>query len=458
MALTTLLQRLDRLPTVTVSGRVMRAVGLTLESTGHSVRIGQRCHIQTNGGQTVVDGEVIGFRDHRVLVMPFDHVRGVCKGDSVRFHATSSQLPVGPAMLGRVLDGLGQPFDGKGPLVCTRRYPLFASAPPPMSRHRITEPLDLGVRAINALLTCGVGQKVGIFSGSGVGKSVLMGMIARHTKADINVLALVGERGREVREFIDRDLGPEGLRRSVVVAATSDQSPLIRTRAVFAATTIAEFFRDQGCRVLLFVDSLTRLAHAQREVGLSAGEPPTSKGYPPSVYAVFPQVLERVGPVGGGSITGLYTVLVDGDDLSDPIADATRSILDGHVVLSRSLAMESHFPAIDVLSSISRVMSDIVTDQNLQDARFLIQLMAEYQNARELINLGAYQPGRHPQLDVAVQMRESINRFLRQDRNVHADLENSRDELAVLVAQARTLCEGSSDDTNLKRGAKGLGR
>lgn len=441
MASATLLQRLDNIPSVTITGRVVKAVGLTLETTGTSVSIGQRCHIHANGGRTLFDGEVVGFRDRRVLVMPFGQVRGVRDGDLVRFQPTSPHLPVGHSMLGRVLDGLGQPFDGKGPLICPRRYPLYAQAPPPMSRQRIMEPLDLGVRAMNALLTCGVGQKMGIFSGSGVGKSVLLGMIARHTSADVNVIALVGERGREVKEFIERDLGTEGLRRSVVVAATSDQSPLVRVRAVFVATAIAEYFRDQGHRVLLFVDSLTRLAHAQREVGLAAGEPPTSKGYPPSVYTLFPQVLERVGPVQAGSITGLYTVLVDGDDLSDPIADAIRAILDGHVVLSRTLAMEAHFPAIDVLHSVSRVMSDIITDDLLGAARFLVQLMAEYRNAKDLIDLGAYQPGSNKRLDVAIRLREPINQFLRQDRNEHARLESSWKELAVLAAQGRTLLE-----------------
>ncbi|MCA9460555.1 MAG: FliI/YscN family ATPase [Nitrospirales bacterium] len=438
MTLTTILQHLDSIPTVTMTGRVMKAVGLTLESTGTGVSIGQRCDILSHQQRMICQGEVVGFRDQRVLVMPFGQVRGIQAGDAVRFQPTSPHLPVGHAMLGRVLDGLGQPLDEQAPLVCTHRYPLYAPAPSPMSRNRIADPLDLGVRAINAMLTCGVGQKVGIFSGSGVGKSVLLGMIARQTTADINVIALVGERGREVKEFIERDLGPEGLRRSVIIAATSDQSPLVRVRAVFVATAIAEYFRDQGNRVLLFVDSLTRLAHAQREVGLAAGEPPTSKGYPPSVFTVFPQVLERVGPLPAGSITGLYTVLVDGDDLNDPIADTIRSILDGHLVLTRSLAMEGHFPAVDVLQSVSRVMSDIVPDTHLDASRFLAQLMNEYRQAKDLIDLGAYQSGSNRRLDVAIALREQINYFLRQDRHEAATLEDSVAGLQALVAQAKT--------------------
>lgn len=438
MSLATILQQLDSVPTVTMTGRVIKAVGLTLETTGTGVSVGQRCHILSYRGKRACEGEVVGFREHRVLVMPFGQVRGIQAGDSVRFQPTSPHLPVGPAMLGRVLDGLGQPLDGLAPLVCTHRYPLYAQAPSPMSRNRIAEPLDLGVRALNAMLTCGVGQKVGIFSGSGVGKSVLLGMIARRTTADVNVIALVGERGREVKEFIERDLGIEGLRRSVVIAATSDQSPLVRVRAVFVATAIAEYFRDQGNRVLLFVDSLTRLAHAQREVGLAAGEPPTSKGYPPSVFTVFPQVLERVGPVPAGSITGLYTVLVDGDDLNDPIADTIRSILDGHVVLTRALAMDGHFPAVDILQSVSRVMSDIVPDAHLQSSRFLAQLMNEYRQAKDLIDLGAYQSGSNRRLDVAIELKEPINQFLRQDRNEQATLEESVSGLTALVGQAKS--------------------
>jgi flagellum-specific ATP synthase len=434
-------QRLEEISPVTVTGRVVKAVGLTLEGTGLGASVGQRCHIFSNRGQSILEGEVIGFREQRVVVMPFGAVRGIAAGNLIRYDPTSPTLLVGPQMLGRVLDGLGQPFDGKGPLARTMRYGLYAPAPAPMLRERITRPMDLGLRAINALLTCGVGQKLGIFAGSGVGKSVLMGMICRQTTADVNVIALVGERGREVKEFLERDLGQDGLRRSVVVVATSDQSPLVRVRAAFVATAIAEFFRDQGNHVLLLVDSLTRLAHAQREVGLAAGEPPTTKGYPPSVFTLFPQVLERVGPLGAGSITGLYTVLVDGDDLNDPIADSIRSILDGHIVLSRHLATQGHFPAIDILQSVSRVMSDIASTSHLDAARFLIQMMAEYRNAEDLINLGAYQPGTNPRLDAAIYMKGPIDAFLKQNREEGMGIIDSCQGLELLAEQGRRLLE-----------------
>jgi flagellum-specific ATP synthase len=441
MSLATIQQRLNEISPVTITGRVVKAVGLTVEATGLGASIGQRCHIFSHRGHSLLEGEVIGFREQRVVVMPFGTVRGIAAGNSIRYDPTSPRLPVGSPMLGRVLDGLGQPLDGKGPVSCNRRYALYAPAPAPMLRERITSPMDLGVRSMNALLTCGIGQKLGIFAGSGVGKSVLMGMMCRHTTADINVLALVGERGREVKEFLERDLGREGLRRSVVVVATSDQSPLVRVRAAFVATAIAEFFRDQGNHVLLMVDSLTRLAHAQREVGLAAGEPPTTKGYPPSVFALFPQVLERVGPVGTGSITGLYTVLVDGDDVNDPVADSIRSILDGHIVLSRRLAMQGHFPAIDILQSVSRVMSDIASPSQQDSARLLVQMMAEYRNAEDLINLGAYQRGTNPRLDAAILMKDPIDAFLRQGREESMGMAESCQSLESLAEQGRRLLE-----------------
>ena len=441
MSLAGIQRRLDDISPVTITGRVVKAVGLTLEGTGLGVSVGQRCHIISNRGQSILEGEVIGFREQRVVVMPFGAVRGIAAGNLIRYDSTSPRLLVGPHTLGRVLDGLGQPIDGKGPLSYSRRYALYAPAPAPMVRKRITTPMDLGLRSINGLLTCGVGQKLGIFAGSGVGKSVLMGMMCRHTTADVNVIALVGERGREVKEFLERDLGREGLRRSVVVVATSEQSPLVRVRAAFVATAIAEFFRDQGNHVLLLVDSLTRLAHAQREVGLAAGEPPTTKGYPPSVFTLFPQILERVGPVGTGSITGLYTVLVDGDDLNDPVADSIRSILDGHIVLSRRLAMQGHFPAIDILQSVSRVMSDIASTSHLEAARFLVQMMAEYRNAEDLINLGAYQRGTNPRLDAAIHMKEPIDAFLKQNREEGVGMTESWQGLESLAERGRCLLE-----------------
>ncbi len=439
MSLASIQQRLDELSVVAVTGRVVKAVGLTLEATGLGASVGQRCHIFSQRRESVLEGEVIGFREQRVVVMPFGPVRGIGAGDLIRYDPSSPRLLVGPHLLGRVVDGLGQPVDGKGSLPRSQRYALYASAPEPLRRKRITEPMDLGVQAINALLTCGVGQKMGIFAGSGVGKSVLMGMLCRHTKADVNVIALVGERGREVKEFLERDLGAESLRRSVAVVATSDQSPLVRVRAVFVATAIAEYFRDQGNQVLLLVDSLTRLAHAQREVGLAAGEPPTTKGYPPSVFTLFPQVLERVGTLEKGSITGLYTVLVDGDDLNDPVVDAMRSILDGHIVLSRQLAMQGHFPAIDVLQSLSRVMSDIVSDSHAEAAKTIIRSMAEYRNSEDLINLGAYQPGANMRLDSAIRMKDPIDDYLRQPRETAVSLAASIQNLEVLAAQSRNL-------------------
>ena len=432
-------QRLDEISTITVTGRVVKAVGLTLEATGLGASVGQRCHIFSRRRQAILEGEVIGFREQRVIVMPFGPVRGIGAGDLVRYDPTSPRLLVGPHLLGRVVDGLGQPIDDKGPLPRSQRYALYAPAPAPLQRKRITTPMDLGIQSINALLTCGIGQKMGIFAGSGVGKSVLMGMMCRHTKADVNVIALVGERGREVKEFLERDLGAESLRRSVVVVATSDQSPLVRVRAVFVATAIAEYFRDQGNQVLLLVDSLTRLAHAQREVGLAAGEPPTTKGYPPSVFTLFPQVLERVGPLGRGSITGLYTVLVDGDDLNDPIVDSMRSILDGHIVLSRQLAMQGHFPAIDVLQSVSRVMSDIVSDAQAEAAKTIIRSMAEYRNSEDLINLGAYQQGNNARIDAAIQMKEPIDQYLQQNRNAAVNFSESCQNLEMLASQSRSI-------------------
>ena len=447
MSLAGIHQRLEEISPVTVTGRVVKAVGLTLEGTGLGASVGQRCHIFNKRRPSFLEGEVIGFREQRVVIMPFGAVRGIAAGNLIRYDPTSPALFVGPQMLGRVLDGLGQPVDGKGPLSPSRRYALYSPAPAPMLRERITRRMDLGLRAINGLLTCGVGQKLGIFAGSGVGKSVLMGMICRQTTADVNVIALVGERGREVKEFLERDLGQKGLRRSVVVVATSDQSPLVRVRAAFVATAIAEFFRDQGNQVLLLVDSLTRLAHAQREVGLAAGEPPTTKGYPPSVFTLFPQILERVGPLGAGSITGLYTVLVDGDDLNDPIADSIRSILDGHIVLSRRLAMQGHFPAIDVLQSVSRVMSDIASPSHLNAVRLLIQMLAEYRNAEDLINLGAYQPGTNPRLDAAIQMKEPIDAFLRQNREEGAGMIDTCQGLELLAEQGRRLLERKGKTT-----------
>ncbi|WP_454061243.1 FliI/YscN family ATPase [Candidatus Nitrospira salsa] len=437
MKLSSLLPRLNETDPITVYGRVVNAVGLTVEGTGPPVSVGQSCQIVKETGELLTEGEVVGFRQGRVMLMPYGDMQGIRAGDRIVYEAKASHVRVGPRSLGRVLDGLGRVIDGRGPIPQTETYPLVGQIPTPFERDRIAQPMDLGLRSINALLTCGVGQKLGIFAGSGVGKSVLLGMISRHASADVNVIALIGERGREVKEFIERELGSEGLQRSVVIAATSDQSPLVRLRGALLATAIAEYFRDQGQHVLLMMDSVTRLAHAQREIGLAVGEPPTAKGYPPSVFNLLPKVLERVGPARGGSITGLYTVLVDGDDLTDPIADAVRAILDGHIVLDRNLATQGHFPAVNVLSSISRVMSDVVSSEHLSAARSFLEIMAVYQNSEELINLGAYQPGSNVKLDVAITMRDHIRQFLTQQRENRVSIEESVQALYELLEHAK---------------------
>ena len=440
MDLTCLLPRLNEADPISMYGRVLKAVGLTVEGSGPSAAIGQSCRILKESGVLVTEAEVVGFRGDRVMLMPLGEMQGISTGDRILFHPNPVQVPVGGEVLGRVLNGLGRPIDGKGPLSVTEHYPLSGHIPTPLERDRITEPMDLGIRSMNALLTCGVGQKLGIFAGSGVGKSVLLGMISRHATADVNVIALIGERGREVKEFIERELGLEGLQRSIIIAtATSDQPPLVRLRGALMASAIAEYFRDQGKQVLLMMDSVTRLAHAQREIGLAVGEPPTAKGYPPSVFNLLPKVLERVGPARGGSISGLYTVLVDGDDLNDPIADAVRAILDGHILLSRNLALQGHFPAIDVLGSSSRVMADVVSVEQQRAVRSLLEVMSVYQNAEEMINLGAYQSGTNGKLDVAIAMREPLRQFLVQERDEKSSLDESVRMVHELIAHASSL-------------------
>lgn len=427
---------LDQVDPLSVTGRVAQAVGLVIEGYGATSTVGDICHITREDGRGVIPAEVVGFRADRVLLMPLGEMQGIGPSSRIAPTGQAARLPVGSALLGRVLNGLGEPIDGKGPIVAEAQYPLHASPPNPLSRSRITAPLDLGVRAINACLTCGRGQKVGIFAGSGVGKSVLLGMISRYTQADVNVIALIGERGREVNEFLERDLGSTALQRSIVIVATSDQPPLVRLRAALVATSIAEYFRDQGKQVLLLMDSLTRLAYSQREVGLAIGEPPTTKGYTPSVFAMLPKLLERVGTgPGAGTITGLYTVLVDGDDLSDPIADTVRSILDGHIVLSRTLASQNHFPAIDVMQSTSRVMRDIVSREQESAARQMVELIARYRQSEDLIMLGAYKQGMNTALDRAVLAQEAINTFLRQPVDQPADFMTSRQDLLALAKQ-----------------------
>jgi flagellum-specific ATP synthase len=375
----------------------------------------------------------VGFKENKILLMPLGDTKGIVPGCRIIPLGNSAQVRVGKKLLGRVLDGLGNPIDDKGPIDFEEEYPMYGVSPHPLLRRRISEPIDVGIRAINALLTLGKGQRMAIFSGSGVGKSVLLGMMARHTIAQVSVIALIGERGREVREFIERDLKKEGLQRSVVIVATSDQPPLIRIRGAYLSTAIAEYFRDQGNDVLLMMDSITRLAMASREVGLAIGEPPTSKGYTPSVFAQLPKLLERVGMTPDrGSITGLYNVLVEADDVNDPIADTIRSIVDGHIVLSRELANQNHYPAIDILGSISRVMVDIVDQDHLSARNQLVSSMATYKKAEDLIQIGAYVEGSNPQIDDSIKKLPEITTFLRQGINEKANFISSVSHLKSL--------------------------
>ena len=415
-----------------IRGRVRQAIGLVVQAEGLALPVGAACEIRTSGGGAV-PCEVVGFRDDVTLLMPLEDLQGVRRGDEILCRSQVQRLPVGRSLLGRVIDSQGRPLDG-GPMGAVERQgPLQARAPHPLERERIREALGTGVRAIDALLTCGKGQRLGLFAGSGVGKSTLLGMCARGTAADVIVIGLVGERGREVREFVEKDLGPEGLKRSVVVVETSERPALLRVRAPFAATAVAEYFRDEGLDVLLLMDSITRMANAQREVGLSAGEPPATKGYPPSVFAQMPRLLERAGRSGKGSITGFYTVLVEGDDVNEPIADAARSILDGHVWLSRDLAVRGHYPSIDPLQSVSRLMTEVATPEQSEAAQRLKALLAAWRDAEDLINVGAYVKGSNLEIDAAVRARPAILKFLRQGVTERATLEESRRALAELA-------------------------
>jgi flagellum-specific ATP synthase len=427
---------LDAVCPIQSTGTVTNITGLVVESRGPVARLGTVCDIYTRGKQNKVVAEVLGFRNDRVLLMPLEEIRGIGPGCRVVARQQKALVPVGREMLGRVIDGLGQPIDGKGYVSPDHQYPIYTNAINPLRRKRIRRPLDLGIRALNGLLTVGCGQRMGVFAGSGVGKSVLLGMIARNTSADVNVIALIGERGREVNEFIEKDLGPQGLQRSVLVVATSDRLPLIRMRGAFLATAIAEFFRDQGMHVNLMMDSVTRFAMAQREIGLALGEPPTTKGYTPSVFTLLPKLLERAGTTDRrGTITGLYTVLVEGDDTNEPVADAVRSILDGHVLLSRDLAMLNHYPAIDVMGSISRVMDDIVAPEHKRWSGLLKETLAVYRKAEDLINIGAYVTGSNPKIDFAMQMIDRINAYLRQDIETRISLEESIAQLDALFGE-----------------------
>lgn len=427
------LSQIGRIDLLKVNGRVTQVIGLVIESVGPNSSLGEVCEIKSKEGDVVCHSEVVGFRNNRVLSMALGEVGKVSPGSEIVATGHTLSVPVGDALLGRVIDGLGHPIDGKGLIDVDEIRSVYSLPPNPLDRQRISSPIATGIRSIDALLTCGKGQRIGIFAGSGVGKSVTLGMIARNTQADVNVIALVGERGREVGEFLERELGKEGLQRSVVVVATSDQAALLRIKAGFMATTIAEYFRDRGLDVMLMMDSVTRLAMAQREVGLAIGEPPTTKGYTPSVFALLPKLLERAGNAKKGSITGMYTVLVEGDDMRDPIADTVRSILDGHIVLSRRLASAGHYPAIDVLESISRVMPSITTYEHRQAVQRVFELLAAYREAEDLINIGAYVKGSNPKIDDALLNTPKIQAFLQQSSEESADYQESINRILKLV-------------------------
>lgn len=427
---------LAELNPIRIWGKVTRIVGLVVEGHCPAASIGSLCElIPRDGNLPPVMAEIVGFKDSRALLMPLGELRGLGPGSQIRIVSNSATIRVGDNLLGRVIDALETPLDGMTAPLLLHEKPIYSLPPGPMQRSNITDPLDLGIRAINGLTTCGMGQRMGIMAGSGVGKSVLLGMMARYARADVNVIALIGERGREVREFIERDLGADGLARSVIVVVTSDQSPLLRMRGAFVATAIAEFFCGQGKNVLLMMDSVTRFAMAMREIGLAVGEPPTTKGYTPSVFATLPKLLERAGRFSGkGSITGLYTVLVDGDDMTEPVADSVRSILDGHIVLSRSIAAKNHFPAIDILNSASRVMRDIVSPRHLELAGQARSILATYKEAEDLINIGAYMRGSNPKIDQAIGKIDAINAFLQQGMTETTHLRQTIESLGELLS------------------------
>lgn len=428
----------SRLDTVRANGLVTQVIGLVVESAGPAAQVGEICTIRPGGRNArLVKAEVVGFKQNRVLLMPLGEMAGIKPGSEVIASGEAQQVTVGDGLLGRVLDGLGDPMDGKGSLgqAGAKHYPINAAPPDALTRRRITEPLQLGIRAIDGLLTMGKGQRMGIFAGSGVGKSTVLGMIARNTTADINVICLVGERGREVREFLESDLGEEGLRRSVLVVATSDKPPLVRLKAPLVATSIAEYFRDQGKDVMLMMDSVTRLAMAQREVGLAVGEPPATRGYTPSVFALLPKILERSGTSDKGTITALYTVLVEGDDENEPIADTVRGILDGHIWLSRDLAARGHYPAIEIGRSVSRVMGQVTNREQRTAAQKLRETLAVYKEAEDLINIGAYQEGTNPRIDHARQMIEPVRAFLQQGVHEHMTFADTVAALEGLFAE-----------------------
>ena len=427
------MQRLEGLDLFVWSGEVVELVGLLIESRGPAAAIGDFCEILTSGGR-IIRTQVIGFRNGNLLSMALEEIDGLKLGDPIVARADQARVGVGPALLGRVLDGFGRPIDSLGPPEFADFYDLYKPPPNPLEREHITEPLVTGIRAIDALLPCGRGQRIGIFGGSGVGKSTLLGAMSRHSSADVSVIALIGERNREVRAFLEHELGPEGMKRSVVVVATSDSPAPIRLRACFVALAIAEYFRDQGASVLMVMDSVTRLAMAQREIGLSAGEPPSQKGYPPSVFSLLPKIFERAGNFRQGSITGFFTVLVEGDDFNEPICDAVRSMLDGHIILSRALGAAGHYPAIDVLHSVSRLTTQIASADQLQASRKLREALSSYTQAEDLIQLGAYVSGTNAKLDAVIKARPELLRFLQQDARAESKWNETQAGLQKLAS------------------------
>jgi flagellum-specific ATP synthase len=440
--------KLDSFSAAPCRGAVVRVAGLTVESKGPPVGVGQLCDIRLSDGRRV-PAEVVGFQGaHRVLV-PLEGVDGIAPNDPVLVRSAPRTIALHDSILGRVIDGLGRPIDGKGPLGGTEHRSLSSGSPPPLSRQRITKPLATGVRSIDGLITCGRGQRMGIFSGSGVGKSTLLGELGRTSEADVNVLALVGERGREVRQFLEESLGPKGLARSVVAVATSDTSPIQRVKVAFTAITVAEYFRDKGLDVMFMMDSITRFAQAQREIGLAAGEPPTTKGYCPSVFSLLPKLTERLGCGETGSITGMLTILVEGDDLADPVADSVRALLDGHIVLTRKLAEMGHYPAVDILQSVSRLMNSVVSEEHRTAAQKFRAIYATYLGAEDLINIGALSPGSNQRIDKAVSLIDRVNEFLVQDVGERADFEETVERLKEITGSWDFLLPGEG------AGAKG---
>ncbi|MGE5488620.1 MAG: FliI/YscN family ATPase [bacterium] len=434
MNLTHYIEHVNRCEPFRWTGVVLEMVGLLIESAGPAAAVGDFCEIQCASGRSIRT-QVIGFRDGRVLSMPLEETGGLELGDTIVLRREDALVDVGPGLLGRVLDGFGRPIDSGPPIEPVAVYDLYAEPPGPLEREHITQPLETGIRAIDALLPCGIGQRIGIFGGSGVGKSTLLGAMSKHNSADVTVIGLIGERNREVRAFLDHEMGPEGMKRAVVVVATSDRPAPLRVRACFVALAISEYFRDQGANVLLVMDSVTRLAMAQREIGLAAGEPPSQKGYTPSVFNLMPKIFERAGNFRRGSITGFFTVLVEGDDITEPIADAVRATLDGHIVLSRSLAATGHYPAIDILNSVSRLSSQLSTPEQAAAARRLREALASYHHSEDLIQLGAYVSGTNPVLDAAIRVRPKLLEFLRQDAGQKAPLAETLGAMEALAAQ-----------------------